>query len=372
MPTPRKRRLVLGLLVSSLTLAVAGTAGYLVWSSSVGKMWIKSTFKNPIGPTGELDARTAINFFDLNRIGNKFIYDPLAYLIPKPNQTSNWDWPEHPAGRFRIVTNDLGLREDASVTPDKRGPRILVAGDSHTGGLVNNSETFANQLEVTLAAAEGWKDVDVVNAGVPFTGPSCYLGILKKYLYLKPDVFIAVLFTGNDFVDDLRLRYVLDGWSLPRAGGKYREQLRTATEQHPAGLYQGFNQAVRWKHFPREMERSLEVVVQSYRNIQTLCTENGITFLAVVLPTKMDVDSDDMEAREAIREVLGMTPEDVGLNRQLGDRFAETVRAAGIHCFDPTDVMAAHEEPLYWTQDYHLGLAGHTLLARELFEVLSQ
>jgi lysophospholipase L1-like esterase len=280
------------------------------------------------------------------------------------------DWPEHPDGDIVLITNDQGLRENAPVEAQKQGRRILVAGDSHTGGLVMNEATCPNLLERNLSALPGWEGVDVVNAGVPFTGPICYHGILRKYLYLKPDVFIAVLFTGNDFADDLRLQYILDGWSLPQIGGEYRDRVRAATKQHPGGLYQGFNQAIRWKYFPSEMDHALEIVIASYKAIQELCDEKGIEFLAVVLPTKMDVDDDDLETQRSTREQLGLSPEDVAVNRRLGAHFAAAMKAAGIACLDPIETMKAHQRPLYWTKDYHLGAEGHVLLAEQILRKL--
>ena len=115
----------------------------------------------------------------------------------------------------RYVSNaEYFLVEAEPTEVAKRGLRILVAGDSHTQGAVGVAETFPNLLEACLRAA-GRADCEVLNAGVAFTGPRCYLERLRHYLFLEPDVFVAALFTGNDFWDDLRLAYAKGGWWVP-------------------------------------------------------------------------------------------------------------------------------------------------------------
>jgi hypothetical protein len=187
-------------------------------------------------------------------------------------------------------------------------------------------------------------------------------------------VFVAVLFAGNDFWDDLAVRYWLDGWSAPHGDDGYVARLAAAAERWPGPVSQGLNQAYRWKHFAGEAERALEAVLGSYLAMRDLCAARGIAFLAVALPAKIDVDEDDRETIEAARTALGLGPEDVAVNRELGRRFVEAVRAAGIRCLDPFEVMTESKAKLYWQRDHHLSQAGHALvadlLARELEELL--
>jgi hypothetical protein len=102
--------------------------------------------------------------------------------------------------------------------------------------------------------------------------------------------------------------------------------------------------------------------------MQALCTEHGIHFLALVLPTKMDVEpEDDAAIQRAALESLGLSDEEAGINRVLGQRFTRAMEAAGIRCLAPLEDMRRAPHPFYWRQDYHLGPAGHALLA-ELLE----
>ena len=112
-------------------------------------------------------------------------------------------------------------------------------------------------------------------------------------------------------------------------------------------------------------------MIESFLSMRDRCAELGIAFLAVVLPTKMDVEpEDDAAALALVRRELEFSPEEAALNRTLGRRFAESMATAGVPCLDPFEAMRAAPHPLYWHEDYHLGGAGHALLAELLFEEL--
>lgn len=353
--------------MTSLAAAALGLVLLLALRNPWASAWIKSHTTRSFGPREELDERAVRQLFDLRRIGNTCAFDPLAYVVNRSDLELEIDWPEHPRGRLVLRTNDRGLRESDSVPTQKTAARILVAGDSHTYGLVWNEETFANRLESELRRDEGREALEVWNAGVPFTGPCCYLGMLRRHLSLDLDAFVAVLFVGNDFFDDLNVRYWLDGWTTPRGSDGYRERIGAASERWPGPVGQGFNQAYRWKHFPWERERALDAVVASYAAMRDVCAAEGIAFLAVLLPTKMQVEpEDDRETQGALLAALDLAPEDLAPDAALADRFVERMRTEGIRCLDPRSAMRAAPHPLYWRFDYHLGLTGHELVAELL------
>ncbi len=324
------------------------------------------------GARAPLDEQEVHELFTLEAIEGGYRYDPVACLLLRPDMIRTWQWPEHPEGRLTLRTNNLGFREDRPTDLKKRGLRILVSGDSHTAGLVENEDSFANLLEARLREQPGRAACEVLNAGVPHTGPYCYLGVLRKYLWLEPDVFIAVLFTGNDFWDELKVRTYLEQRTMPPEGDvQYLARVQGAHRRWPGPVSQGLNQAYRWKHFREEPDRALEAAVATYREIQQLCSDSGIEFLAVVLPTKMDADAgDDADVLEAARLALGLDETDMGINRSLGERFVRGLERAGIRCLDPLPHMRASSTVLYWRRDYHLGLNGHALLARLLEDEL--
>ena len=102
-----------------------------------------------------------------------------------------------------MTTNNLGFREDEDTQENKPANtiRVLVTGDSHIDGVVYNSESFPNLLESRLNADYGSERFEVINGGVGYYGPQHYLGFLRKYAFLRPDMFIVVVYSGNDFQD---------------------------------------------------------------------------------------------------------------------------------------------------------------------------
>lgn len=371
----RRRQDTRRAMLSRVALLLAGlglVAGFLFldpWSIA----WLKGHTTLTFERSDRIDARRAVYVFDLGRIGDRFRYDPVSLLAFRPGLEEYWDWPEHPEGGFTICTNERGFREDGPTALVKSGTRILVAGDSHTAGLVGNDETFCSVLEARLRAVRNEPGLEVLDAGVAFTGPTCYLGTLRKNLELAPDVFVAVVFTGNDFWDDLKIRYVLDGWSPPAGDEDYRARLAPVAERWSGPLGQGYNQLYRWAHFPWEPERALECVEGALREASALCAREGIAFLVAVLPTKMDVEpEDDAETQLAVAGALGLGPSELEANQRLGARLIERLRAAGVACVDLLGPLREGEHPLYWRTDYHLGLAGHALVARVLEDALAE
>ena len=297
----------------------------------------------------------------------EFEYHPLALLVRAPNVKSRWKWEEHPRRAFYVETNAQGFREDEPTPRRFDGPRVVVSGDSHTDGAVQNRASFANVAERRLGRALR-RPVDVVNAGVGFTSPYCYLGMLRKCLELEPDVFVAVLFAGNDFLDDLALAYRRGARSGPCQASP-RLPFEAALEEC-GGVFQGLHQASRFKGCPAEGELALEVVLESVFAMEELCRSEGIAFLLVLLPTKTDVEDDDREACRAACELLELEEADLAVNLRLGRRALEAARARGIECLDPTEALRAADVPTYWKRDHHLGLAGHEQLGALLVERL--
>jgi hypothetical protein len=356
--------------IGLLVLATLGLAALALWRLRSSASWFEGNGGKGV-PHADLDEEGVNLVLELKRIGGDYRYDPLAYLQMTPEREQDEAWPEHPSGRIHFRTNNLGFRRAEPTLAEKRGLRILVAGDSQVAGPVHDEETFTHLLEARLRAQPGRESLEVINAGVPYTGPYCYLGVLRKHLALAPDVFIAVFYTGNDLWDDLKVRCYLDGTPRTWPDGEYRRRVTEATGRAPAPMQQGMNQAMRWKTFPAEAESALAMVIDSFTRMQALCAEHGIRFLALVLPTKMDVEPEDDAATQAdALETLGLSASEAGINRVLGRRFAMAMEAAGIRCLDPLEDMRKARHPLYWRQDYHLGPAGHALLAELLERVL--
>ena len=307
-------------------------------------------------------------------LGDTFQLDPVAMLVPRPDLDLRWYWPEHPDGGFRLRTNADGFRKDVPTRAERPDLRVLVAGDSHTFGLVDNGDSFPNVLERLLAEREPERSVEVLNAGANFTGPTGYCGVLRKHLDLEPDALVVTPFTGNDFWNELWLARQVAGPPVEFGDAGYREPLVAVQQRWAGPLAQGGNQAYRFKHHPEEAEEAFEDALTACLAIRGLCAREGVALLFVLVPTKVDADAGKQgeEALDEFRALLGLTPDEVALNRRLGERLAAALEAEGVACIDPTDAMRADPRPLYWTTDHHLNVEGHRFVAELLAERLPE
>ena len=133
--------------------------------------------------------------------------DTIAGHFHVPVASREFDWPEHPEGKIEMRTNNIGCRNDQDTEIKKHNnvKRIIITGDSHTDGVLNNSESVAAHLKEIFSKNYPDLEFEVLNAGNGYYGPQNYLGVLKKFLPYQPDAFIVIVYTGNDFLDGLRI-----------------------------------------------------------------------------------------------------------------------------------------------------------------------
>jgi len=129
-----------------------------------------------------------------------YVADAIAGHLHRPGVELEFSWYEHPRGMIVLRTNNRGFREDKDTDLKKaaKGVRILVTGDSHTDGVVYNSESFPNVLEEKLNAASSSPRFEVINGGVGYYTFQNYSGFLRRHIDLQPDYFIATVYLGNE------------------------------------------------------------------------------------------------------------------------------------------------------------------------------
>jgi hypothetical protein len=112
-----------------------------------------------------------------------YMSDLVIGHIHRPNVQREVTWDEHPEGRVIMRTNNLGFREDTDTDVKKRDDtvRILVTGDSHIDGVVDNSESFPNRLEALLNSSGLGPTFEVINGGTGYYGPQHYSRFIEKY-----------------------------------------------------------------------------------------------------------------------------------------------------------------------------------------------
>lgn len=309
------------------------------------------------------------------REAEHYTADRIAGHVRRSHQSNEYDWPEHPTGSVRMVTNNLGLREDTD-TRERKEPgtyRILVSGDSHTDGVVYNAESFANRLEAGLNSAGGGR-FEVLNAGTGHHGPYNYFGILRKDLELEPDVFVVVLYTGNDFLDALRTARQRRRVRIPNGRPKgYFAALKEAIDLSRGAVAQALNQIYFFKTYPLLTGKAIKFTLEPLREIQNLCEKHDIELLVLTLPTRCDTDRDPASSSwHAASQRLGLTAENLAINRGLTQHLLNQLDLLGITVVDLSPWLVDRGEELYWERDYHLNHRGHEVVAEVLLERFRQ
>jgi lysophospholipase L1-like esterase len=293
-------------------------------------------------------------------------HDPHCYFRFRASLDLGRTWPDDPEGGWRMVTNSFGLREDLDVARGRPDLRVLVTGDSHTDGVCPNADSFPNVLERALAASCPESTVDVLNAGKGSYSFYNYLGVLERFLPLRPDVFVVAVYGGNDFVEVLGLQHHFAG--TPAADPtRYWTQVERARGPGDNCLAQSFLALKHFAHYPEEMEVALQAARDVTTEIQVTCQRQGIRLIVAYLPPLPDVVWGRRQGVfERVAAALELRPEDLELTDRMADSYLAFLRQQRIVCLDLRPAFRAAQEPLYWEQDDHISLAGHRLVAQEL------
>jgi hypothetical protein len=131
-------------------------------------------------------------------------------------------------------------------------------------------------------------------------------------------------------------------------------------------------QAAYFHDYPGEEEAALAMATAVTAEIQRQCRERGVRLLCVYLPPW--VRAQPALAWPQVEEALAsipLPPEALAVDERLADGWLAWVAGAGIASVDLRPAFRAEPaEPLYWTGDHHLNLAGHRAAARALLAPL--
>lgn len=309
----------------------------------------------------------------LSKGGDRTVFDPQTYYWEAPNFRMPRPFAEHAKGRYVLRTNQLGLRKSVDVLESKPNLRILVSGDSHTAGIVPNREQFGNLLESRLSARAPSLVTEALNAGKGGFQFYNYVGVLEKFLPLKPDVYVLAIYGGNDFVGSLStFRYFNRLPAHPRNNGEESERWERICRDHTALVAQDLNQVVSFAKHPNDAEIALVVARQALTTIQRICEQNGIRLTLVYIPPFRDVQRANIEDQIAAPILeLGLSDEDLGVTDRLANQLLEFMDTQEIECIDMRPIFRAQERGCYWQTDLHLNTLGHGLIAGELATLLS-
>jgi lysophospholipase L1-like esterase len=313
-----------------------------------------------------LNERQAARYFSILHDESQ-VYDPWVYCRDKGNLTIEMPWQEHPDGKFLWKSNSLGCREDHELSNPLPDLRVLVAGDSHTCGVCNDAESYANLLEGQLAKASPDKSVEVLNAGLGGYTFYNYLGTILRLGEFKPRVIVVGVFGGNDFHELLPLYLRFNGIPWVPLTKDQDERRAKALEACGDAMGQGFATVDAFRNVPGEEAIVARGALELCAEIQRSAKVRGARLIVVYIPSPFEVsryDSDERVAR--VRKILELDEADAQIWTRFGDGLLNGLSEQGIEHIDMRPIFAAEASPPYWKGDFHLDLRGHELVARAL------
>jgi hypothetical protein len=409
-------RVLLGLFGCVLALAVAEGALRLL---PLPDLTVVETFQ-PIPDEAWRDP----NWSDIPW-GRGFRQNPVIGYEHSPNADLRVRLAEHADGQFRFRTNNLGLRRDASTLVEKPPglTRVLVLGDSHTDGFVENGETFSMLLESLLTQADGSQNpIEVLDAGVAGYSPAeQYLWYEQNGVRLRPDLVISVFYVGNDALDLLnpskasvdpasgarrppgpatstaqggtaepRLlqlgRFALrsgplsEVWrrsGLPGSGAEvagYPNDVLVQVLRRCFGCYfQSLQQAARAQRSSTELHDAVERAAALLARWDLAAQGRDTRLFVALLPTRAQVEPARARPDQlAVASLLELTESALTLDDQVAATILARLGTAAVPVLDLRPALAgADDQPRYYSVDWHLNPLGHQLVAAALSRALS-
>jgi lysophospholipase L1-like esterase len=307
-------------------------------------------------------------------------------------------WQEAPEGCITYKTNNLGFRENSPTSiKNESDYRILVFGDSHTDGVVNNEQSFSNVAESILNHFKP-ELFDIINAGIGHQNLYQQYLLFKHLLYLKPDIAIFTFYTGNDYLEildksvfHLELEqskiyprparstvkdFLLDNSLIFRIVTRFdprpyfrAERLKRYT------LWQSLAQEYYFQKNPKDFEKAVYFHNYVLTQIKEAAKKNGVEIYFIILPSKYQIErNSDLDSFKKIEEILNLSS-----NEKMDDKIRlniiQILTKDEIPCLDPYEEFiqrVSTSQPLFWNTDHHLSKEGHKFLGNLLAAYLNK
>lgn len=297
-------------------------------------------------------------------------YDDSYYRFRGKPFARYWD--------FRL--NSRGFHDVEFTEKENSTYRILGIGDSFAYGAVPHGQNYLTLLGARLR--EDRFNVEVLNMGIPSTGPKEYLALLlREGLTLQPDMVLLSFFVGNDFTDSQR-RWSPRRWytysyvaSLVHyilvTRRKYDQRLAQKETSYcddcpffePATYLQ--IERTRSSIYLGEDQTWIKLLQDSMfylKEIKQICRTRNIDFQVVIIPDEVQVNS------SLQTQVRSMLPDELQKKWNVTfpiDQFTAALREAKIGYIDlfPQFLEAAKVRTLYKPRDSHWNMAGNRLAA---------
>jgi hypothetical protein len=314
----------------------------------------------------ELTGKTAAHFYPTIK-GGRQLYDPVMSARLAPNL--HWRrsrFGEHPDKGWLIHTSSLGLRNDAELADPAPSLRIVVTGDSHVEGVCSNAENLSNQLALRLRAA-GAEDAEVLNAGVGGYDIYNYVGVVEARAVFEPDLYIVIVYGGNDFQSTMYLqRFHHERGSPKRWPWRSRKLLKKRGDKTGI-LSQELFQVLYFLNNPKDEEIVVQTATAACMEMARVADAAGARILFAYLPPPF-TGQPELHAQEHDEcvEVLGLPSGAVEVSDRIADAWLADLRERELAAVDLRPAFRATDERLYWRSDHHINVTAHALVAEVL------
>ncbi len=332
---------------------------------------LSEIFGDPPNPTRPeewafyLPKETAGIFFGFGEFSE---YDPWTYARPREKHDVVMPWPEHPDGKMVSNTNSIGCRETHELAVPPADLRVLVAGDSHTFGVCNDDEVVTERLEVALRARRPGRSIEVLNAASGGYSFLNYIGTWFRMRDFHPQLFLVIVFAGNDFGELLgpSLHFSARPWPSEAPGRNDQRNAMLAAD--PYAMAQGLDSVESNRSWPEERERNVRDALYLCRQMKRFAEEGGSKFAVALLPSPFLLKWPDEATKPGRKAVdgFGLKPADFEREQARCTQFLDGLGAAGIDYLDLTTAFAKEPSPPYWHHDLHLSSHGHDVAAQAL------
>ncbi|WP_299887527.1 SGNH/GDSL hydrolase family protein [uncultured Lacinutrix sp.] len=295
--------------------------------------------------------------------------DSLAMFVHIPNIKiyDHWGTPQQKLTTERR-TNNLGFREDNDIIEKRQNEyRILVTGDSHTDGVLkHNPQSFVNIWEEKLNASDSLSYYNCINGGVGYYTFRNYLGFLKKYTHLKPDMYIINVFTGNDFreapvFEDDRTNITN---VFKNTYTRIKKRFYKA-EKKAIPFTQGIEQTLYFCSFPSEKEKSLRLAKKYMQEIKKICKQENIQLVVTLLPSKIETNP---IFKSKIQNLFDLNDDEIKTTELLTNNFASWLSSENILNYNLKQPLEQATEKVFWDEDLHINVKGHEVVGDFFFK----
>ena len=311
--------------------------------------------------------------------------DRIGYRL-RPGVTSRYSTAEFST---QLTINPQGVRDDEAIgakQPNER--RVVILGDSFVFAVqVPFAQTFGEQLERTLNAAQPSQSWRVINGGVQGYGP------VEQWLFYRdvvsafdPDIVVVVVSVATDAIEafdakeKLALGRVPDKSTVDRTQTRFRQVVRSSmvlqivrlradqlrarasasTAERPLAGY--------LEHPPAFVQEGLDVAARAFGNITAHAGRTGAAVVFVLMPARFQTHDEDFRR---VSEIASRNGSAIVRNAAT-ERFKSALAPLDQPTLDLLPVFASLDDPpaYYFVQNAHLNARGHHVASEAIFDFL--